>query len=213
MKIQKFTFNPVGENTYLLWDEETLRAAVIDCGADTEDECSQLAGFIASHHLQLTMALQTHCHFDHIMGAKFVHDTYGLTPRCHPEEQELYEVMPMMSQKYFGLRMREPLPPLDPSLNEGDTVELDSLRIHVIHTPGHTPGGVCLHLPQEKMLFSGDTLFRGSLGRTDLGGNILQEVSSIRRKILTLPADTVILPGHGPQTDVAWELENNPYMK
>lgn len=213
MKIQKFTVNSVGENTYLLWDEQTLEAAVIDCGTDTDKECRQLADFISSQGLHLTMALQTHCHFDHIMGLQFLYNTYGLTPRCHPEERELYEVMPMMSQKYFGIRLCEPLPPLGDPLVEGDVIALGGLRIHVIHTPGHTPGGICLHLPQEKTLFSGDTLFRGSLGRTDLGGNILQEVSSIRCKILTLPADTLILPGHGPQTDVAWELENNPYMK
>lgn len=212
MKIQQFTVNPVQENTYLLWDEESKDAAVIDCGTHTQTEYNRLAACIASEGLQLRQALQTHCHFDHIMGLKYLYDAFQLLPRLHPSEQELYEVMPMMSQKYFNIQLVEPLPPMGKPLQEGDVVELGRIRLHVLHTPGHTPGGICLYEPTEKILFSGDTLFRGSLGRTDLGGDMIQELSSIRNKILTLPPDTRILPGHGPETDVAWESAHNPYL-
>ena len=212
MRIQLFTVNPVQENTYLLWDEESLDAAVIDCGVHSQTEREQLAAFLADHGLQLRMALQTHCHFDHIMGLSYIYNAYCITPRCHPAEQEVYEMMPIMAQKYFGIQLDLPLPPLGEPLREGNVVELGQIRLHVIHTPGHTPGGICLHEPYHKVLFSGDTLFRGSLGRTDLGGNMIQELSSIRNKILTLPTDTRILPGHGPETDVAWESNHNPYL-
>jgi len=213
MKVLTFTFNPIQENTYLLWDELTREAAIIDCGAYEEGERKLLCNEISSHQLRLKYLLQTHMHFDHIFGLPYFAKNYGLSPMCHHEELPIYKAMPQMALQFVGLPIEGELPIVKECLFDGEDLVLGELNIHVIHTPGHTPGGVCFWIESEGILFSGDTLFQCSLGRADFpGGNMLQEINSIRNRLFTLPSETRVLTGHGPETNIGWEVKNNPYV-
>ena len=211
MKYQSFTFNPVQENTYLLWDEQTLEAAIVDTGAWDRQEEQSLAGSIEALGLNLKYALQTHAHFDHTFGLPFVHRTYGLKPVFHKDEVDIYRQMPSMAAR-FGLNMGGGMPPIGQLLSDGDELLLGTTVIRLIHTPGHTSGSSAFYIPEAGLLFSGDTLFQQSIGRTDLpGGSYEDELDSIKNKLFCLPDDTKVLPGHGPSTTIGWEKQNNPY--
>jgi glyoxylase-like metal-dependent hydrolase (beta-lactamase superfamily II) len=211
MKYQSFTFNPVQENTYLLWDEQTLEAAIVDTGAWDRQEEQSLAGSIEALGLKLKYALQTHAHFDHTFGLPFVHRTYGLKPVFHKDEVDIYRQMPSMAAR-FGLNMGGGMPPIGQLLSAGAELFLGTTAVRLIHTPGHTPGSAAFYIPEAGLLFSGDTLFQQSIGRTDLpGGSYEDELDSIKNKLFCLPDDTRVLPGHGPSTTIGWEKQNNPY--
>lgn len=211
MKYQSFTFNPVQENTYLLWDEQTLEAAIVDAGAWDRQEEQSLAGSIEALGLKLKYVLQTHAHFDHTFGLPFVHRTYGLKPILHKDEADVYRQMPSMAAR-FGLNMGGGMPPIGQLLSDGDELFLGTTAVRLIHTPGHTPGSSVFYIPEAGLLFSGDTLFQQSIGRTDLpGGSYEDELDSIKNKLFCLPDDTKVLPGHGPSTTIGWEKQNNPY--
>lgn len=211
MKYQSFTFNPVQENTYLLWDEQTLEAAIVDTGAWDRQEEQSLAGSIEALGLKLKYVLQTHAHFDHTFGLPFVHRTYGLKPIFHKDEADVYLQMPSMAAR-FGLNMGGGMPAIGQLLSDGDELLLGTTAVRLIHTPGHTPGSSVFYISDAGLLFSGDTLFRESIGRTDLpGGSYEDELDSIKNKLFCLPDDTVVLTGHGPSTTIGWEKQNNPY--
>ena len=212
MKYQTFTFNPVQENTYLLWDEETLEAAIVDAGTWNRQEEQMLEGSIAAHGLKMKYALQTHAHFDHTFGLPFVYRTYGLRPIFHVDEEKTYKQMPGMAAQ-FGMTIGGGMPPIERLLNDGAELRLGETAIRLIHTPGHTPGSASLYIPDAKLLLSGDTLFCQGIGRTDLpGGNFEAELDSIKNKLFRLPDDTAVLSGHGPATTIGWEKRNNYYI-
>jgi len=212
MKYQTFTFNPVQENTYLLWDETTLEAAIVDAGTWNRQEEQLLEGSIAAHKLKLKYALQTHAHFDHTFGLPFLYRTYGLKPIFHVDEEETYRQMPMMAAQ-FGLTIGGPMSPIERLLNDGAQLTLGATTIQLIHTPGHTPGSSSFYIPDAKLLLSGDTLFYQSIGRTDLpGGNFEAEVNSIKNKLFRLPDETIVLSGHGPETTIGKEKQHNYYV-
>ena len=212
MLTKAFTFNPVGENTYLIWDEESREAAIIDAGMSNNRENTIISEFITKENLQLKYALQTHMHFDHIWGLAYIQETYGLKPLCHAAEESIYRDVPEMTSM-FRLSMNWNLPVVERYINEGDTFQVGNTTIKVLHTPGHTPGGLSYYIESAHTLFTGDTLFKGSVGRTDLpGGNLSEEMDSIKNKIITLPSDTIVYSGHGPESSIGWELENNPYL-
>lgn len=208
MKYQSFTFNPIQENTYLLWDEETLEAAIIDTGTWNRQEEQMLEGSIKALGLKMKYALQTHAHFDHTFGLPFIYRTYGLKPIFHVDDAETYHEMPKLGVR-FGLTISG-MPPIGQLLNDGAELSLGATAIRLIHTPGHTPGSAAFYVPAEGLVFSGDTLFRQSIGRTDLpGGNYETELNSIHERLFTLPDDTVVLSGHGPATTIGWEKKHN----
>jgi glyoxylase-like metal-dependent hydrolase (beta-lactamase superfamily II) len=212
MLTKAFTFNPVGENTYLIWDEESREAAIIDAGMSNNRENAIISEFITKENLQLKYALQTHMHFDHIWGLSYIQDTYGLKPLCHAAEESIYRDVPEMTSM-FRLSMNWNLPVVERYINEGDTFQLGNTTIKVLYTPGHTPGGLSYYIESAHTLFTGDTLFKGSIGRTDLpGGNLSVEIDSIKNKIITLPSETIVYSGHGPESNIGWELKNNPYL-
>lgn len=212
MLTKAFTFNPVGENTYLIWDEESREAVIIDAGMSNNRENSIISEFITQENLQLKYALQTHMHFDHIWGLSYILETYGIKPLCHAAEESIYRDVPEMTSM-FRLSMNWNLPVVERYINEGDTFQLGNATIKVLHTPGHTPGGLSYYIPSANIIFTGDTLFQGSIGRTDLpGGNLDEELESIKNKIAILPTETTIYPGHGPKSNIGWELKNNPYL-
>lgn len=210
---KRFVVNPVEENCYIIWDDNSHEGAVIDCGAWSKDEHRQISSFIREHGIRLKYALQTHMHFDHCLGLGQIASCYDLTPMCHPADVPVYEGAPDMVQKWFRVDISDMLPEVDPSISESYALNLGDNAIQVLHTPGHTPGGVCYYIPQARIVITGDTLFRMGIGRTDLpGGDYRQELESIENKIFTLPADTKVLPGHGPESSVGEELNANPYI-
>ena len=212
MKYISFTFNPIQENTYLLWDETSLEAAILDCGAWNRQEEQLLEGSIKAHGLKLKYALQTHAHFDHTFGLPFIHRTYKLKPIFHVDEAETYRDMPDMAAQ-FGLNIGGGMPPIERLLNDGESVKLGETVVRLIHTPGHTPGSASFYIPDAQLLLCGDTLFQGSIGRTDLpGGNFEAETNSIKNKLFTLPEETTVLCGHGPTTTIGYEKQNNYYL-
>ena len=211
LKTKRFVSNAIGENCYLVWDD-TLECAIIDCGAWGELKEEKIAQFIEENELRPCMALQTHMHFDHVMGLAFLHRRYGLQPMCHALEQPVYEAAPEMVHDWFSLQM-PPLVPVSEYLFDQQLLEFGHTSLRVLHTPGHTPGGLCFYFPESKLLFTGDTLFQGSVGRSDLpGGDVQALIRGIWNQLLSLPDDTVVYPGHGPQTTIGDERRTNPYL-
>ena len=203
MIIKTFIEPPIENNNYLLIDEESKEAALVDCSLMDENILIELK----RHDATLKYVLLTHGHFDHIGGLNDLPD--GVKVLMHKNDMEwISEVntyLPMI-----GMPSME-IPKIDEFIEDNQIIKLGNTEIKVIHTPGHTQGGVCYYF--EGHLFSGDTIFRESVGRCDLpGGNFNQIVESIEQKIFTLPVDTKIYPGHGRETTVAWEKENNNYM-
>lgn len=197
-------------NCYLLGDEQNGIAVVIDPGA----EGRRIGARIRELGLDLKAILITHAHYDHTMAAWTLKQECGGRIYLNPEDQSL------LLQVIFGLaaRFRPEIRPVSPdqvdaALKEGDLLEFGSIRIHVLATPGHTPGHVSFSLPAEGMVFSGDTIFAGSIGRTDFpGGSYPQLIDSVRSKLFPLPQDTIIHPGHGPSTTVGREQRYNPFF-
>lgn len=212
LNIHRFTVNMIEENCYLLWDE-TGEAALVDCGAFFEEDRNSIRNFIEEHHLQVRLHLLTHGHFDHIFGAQFVYDTYGLQPQMATTEVTTYLSAAEQVRMLLHRELPISLPPTGTLLADGDTVKFGRQVFQVIYTPGHTPGGVCYYNEKEQLLLSGDSLFQGSIGRTDFpGGDGQLLISQLRNRILTLPETVRVLPGHGPATSVGDEKRSNPYF-
>lgn len=211
---RKFIVNPIEENCYIIWDDISHEGAIVDCGCWTRSEQNQIDNFLRQEGIVLKYSLQTHMHFDHCLGLGFVNQKYGLTPLCHAADIPVYEGAPDMVQKWFRIDISSTLPQAKPEISETTTLLLGTVQIQVLHTPGHTPGGVSYYIPEGRIVLTGDTLFRMGIGRTDLpGGNYQQELDSIAQKIFTLPADTKVLPGHGPESTVGEEAYMNPYLQ
>ncbi len=206
------TVNPFGENMYILWDEASHEAVVVDPGMMRDGEREMVTKFIGDNKLNVKHVLLTHLHVDHITGARWLADKTGAdvcgSALDNPLGQELPEQV-----AHFRINVEvEPLT-VDRNLADGDTLQLGDETIQVLQVPGHSPGGLAFYLPQSALLVSGDTIFNGSVGRTDLwGGDMAQLINSIREKILPLPDETVIASGHGPTTTVADEKRFNPFL-
>lgn len=213
MKFKKFIVNPLQVNCYLLWDEDTREAAFIDCGTWYSSEQKDITEFVKKEDIHPILSLQTHMHFDHIWGAPFLFQEWGLKPYCHVLEKANYERQPSMVRT-FGIEFSlSSMPPVQYVLHEKDNIRLGSTDIEVIHTPGHSEGCICFYLKGEKLIFSGDTLFQGSIGRTDFEGGSMEEEMVSLQKLFLLPDDTKVYPGHGPSTTIGWEKECNPYWR
>jgi len=212
MKIKLFTVNPLGENTYIVHDE-TAEAVIIDCGAFFEKEKQAIEEYLTDNHLHLVTHLLTHTHFDHCLGARFIYDHYGLEPRCSAEDQPLYEHIDEQARSMTGDILRAEKTPVGEAITADSIITFGNHKFTVIPCPGHTPGGLCFYCAEEKVLFSGDSLFHMSIGRTDfVGGNHWQLISALKQLLKNLPDDVTIYPGHGPSTNVLFERTNNPYL-
>jgi hydroxyacylglutathione hydrolase len=208
MILETFPVGPLACNCTLLGDEGSLEAIVIDPG----DEVSRIHRRIAELGLQLKQILITHAHIDHVGGALKLKRLTGAPIFLNENDLPLLKMMAAQAA-WLGLETPETAPP-DESLSDGLVVGLSRYPAKVIHTPGHTQGSVCLHFEPIKLLLAGDTLFAGSIGRTDLpGGNFRQIIDSIHSKVLALPEETRVLPGHGPATTIAEERETNPFLQ
>ena len=206
------TVNPFGENMYILWDEASLEAVVIDPGMMRQAERDMVTKFIGENNLNVLHVLLTHLHLDHACGARWLADQTGADVCGSTQDAQLgLEMAEQVAMFQLNVES-EPLI-LDRDLTDGDTLQLGDETIQVLHVPGHSPGGLAFYLPQSNLLISGDTIFNGSVGRTDLmGGDMAQLINSIREKILPLPDETVIASGHGPTTTIADEKRCNPFL-
>lgn len=212
LTIKTFQVNMIGENCYVVSDE-TREAVVIDCGAFSAQEKQAIANYIEAERLQVKHLLCTHVHFDHVFGNAFLAERYGLKPAFHAADQPLYDNLATQVMDFIQVKYDVPQPPAAPHLADGDEVRFGTHAFTVIHTPGHSPGGVSFYCAAEGVLFSGDSLFRYSIGRTDLtGGDYRALIDSLSSKILTLPEQVTVYPGHGPTTTVGAEKRNNPYL-
>lgn len=214
--LQTFCVNPVGENTYLLSaDGEAL---LIDCGCFSPQEWQRVRQGLDATGCHLKALLQTHLHFDHVLGTAYALRDFPDTPLlASPDDQPLLDAMEAQIALFLGRGAVEQFDlsftqrPITP-LHDGDTITLGNNTIHVLATPGHSPGGLCFHLPDEGRLFAGDTLFQGSIGRTDLSGGSYPTLLQSLHRLAALPTQTIVHPGHGPSTTIADELRYNPYL-
>jgi len=212
MKLKSFTFNQFYENTFIVSDS-TNDCIIIDPGCYSNDEKNILKKYIEDNNLNPVKLINTHCHIDHILGNKFVAKKWGLNLETHQNDIELLENSAEIARLY-GFIDYEKSPSTTQFLNEGDIVEFGNSKLKILYTPGHAPGHISLYSKEEKFIISGDVLFKGSIGRTDLlGGDFNVLIESIKTKILCLNDDTVIYCGHGPATTVGYERVNNPFLK
>lgn len=211
MPLHCLTFNPFQENTYVLADSAG-QAVVVDPGMSDATERATFDEFLRKHDLTLVGCWLTHAHIDHVLGLGHVYDTYGLRPRLHPGERPVYDSNPQVASMY-GVSLA-PLPEAVYDITEGVAMQLGHLSLHPILAPGHSPASVCFYLETEALLIGGDVLFRDSIGRTDLpGGDHDTLLKSIREQVYPLPKETIVWPGHGPKTTVAYERVNNPFVR
>lgn len=215
LHIEKFVVNPIGENTYVVWDE-SLKAMILDCGCFTETEWNEVNHCIKQNGLTPTLLVNTHLHFDHALGNRFVERDYGLYTHASAADFSIYSHMADQLQMFLGRSQWEDLQfdfvnHTDSPLNEGDTLTLGSHTFRIIATPGHTKGSLCLYCEEDAILFSGDTLFRGSFGRTDLPGGDWHEMQCSLTTLLSLPPQTRVLTGHGAETTIADEKNHYRY--
>lgn len=211
IKIARMVFNPIQENTYVVWDH-TLEAAVIDAGNMNERENHTLENFIAERDLKPVLALNTHGHFDHTMGVEFLRRRYGVPFALSSRDGFLLETAGVGAE-LFGVHAGPMPQTIDIDLDGRDTISFGETTLDIIATPGHTPGHVVFHHPAAKILFTGDTLFRESIGRTDMpGGDYTWIMRSILDKIMPLGDDVKIYPGHGDQSDLGHEALYNPFI-
>ncbi len=212
MNATMMTVNPFGENMYILWDESSHEAVVVDPGMMRDGEREMVTKFIKDNNLNVKHILLTHLHVDHITGARWLADKTGADVCGSALDNPLGQELPDQVA-HFRINIEVDSLTVDRNLADGDTLQLGDETIQVLHVPGHSPGGLAFYLPQSALLISGDTIFNGSVGRTDLwGGDMAQLLNSIREKIFPLPDETVIASGHGPTTTVADEKRFNPFL-
>lgn len=213
MKIAVFQFCLFGINTYIAWDEESLECAIIDPGMINDREEKAITDFIERNHLTVKHLLNTHLHVDHAVGNGFVISGYDV--KTEASEKDAFLGKHLTSQlENFGIPREAKGVEIGITLRDGDKIDLGKSHLDVIEVPGHSPGGLAFYSPDGHFLISGDSLFNGSIGRTDLpGGNHHQLVNSVREKLLSLPAETVVYPGHGDPTTVGYERNHNPFLR
>ena len=211
LQIQSFTFSPIQENTYVLYNE-FKHAIIIDPGCYFDDEKELLKSYITDKGLKPLALLNTHCHLDHVFGNKFAAETFDLTLQLHEKEKTVLAYAPTS-----GLMYNMPFDNYSGKfifLKEGDKVTLDEDELHVIEAPGHSPGSICFYCGRQNFLIGGDVLFQRSIGRTDLPlGDHQTLLNSIRKKLFILPNETIVYSGHGPETEIGIEKKENPFLK
>lgn len=208
MLIESLTIGPFAMNCYILGDQESGKAVVIDPGG----EIPRILSLLQTHQLTLTKIINTHGHIDHVVGVEELKEKTGVAFFMHQADEFLLEDVEKKALLYgFGVIKR---PVINHYLQDGEIITIGNLHARVIHTPGHSPGGVCFYLAEQHTLFAGDTLFAGSVGRVDLEGASAQDLlDSIHQKLAKLDPSTKVYPGHGPSTTIGHELQSNPFLQ
>ncbi|NBC83014.1 MAG: MBL fold metallo-hydrolase [Bacteroidetes bacterium] len=209
--IKSFTFNPFQENTYILYDD-TSEAVIIDAGCCNEEEQQTLTGFLNDNNLKPVKLVNTHCHIDHILGIKYLATTYNIPFIAN--KNDYYLIAAAVDQgAMFGVDVALP-PAISEYIDEDTPLTFGNSSLKVLYVPGHSIGHVAFYAEEEEFLISGDVLFSGSIGRTDLpGGDYDTLLASIREKLLPLPVGTIVYAGHGPPTTIGQETDTNPFLK
>lgn len=211
LKIQTFEVNPLHENCYVVSDD-TKECVIIDCGAFTESEQEAIITYINKNGLKPVHNLGTHGHLDHHFGDAAILSAFNLLPEVSDGDEVLMQHSKEAALQMLGMDLNIDLPAGELRLTENNTISFGSHTFRIIRTPGHSRGSVSFYCAEENILFTGDTLFKGSIGRTDFpGGSMFQIISSLR-ELAQLPDTTIVYPGHGPQTSIGFELAHNPYM-
>lgn len=211
MTVKTFIFNPFQENTYVVSDE-TGKAVIIDAGNLFDNENMQLSNYIKSNNLKPVHLLNTHLHLDHQFGNKYVFETYGLSPQAHKKDEYMIEKLPE-TMKGYHFPMTVEGQPIGKYLTEEDEISFGNVKFKILYVPGHSPGSIAFYSEKDNMLFSGDALFKGSIGRTDMpGGDYETLLNSIHKNLVPLPDPTVVYSGHGPATTIGEERISNPYL-
>ena len=211
LEVKTFVFNPFQENTYVIYDE-SRECLIVDAGCNSTEEKQELIRFIRDVHLTPVALINTHCHIDHILGVEYLKVHFSLPFKIHEADKPLLahaEQQAVIFDLDFGGS-----PEADGFLRDGDIVEAGTVGLKILHIPGHSPGSIAMYNETGRMVFVGDVLFRGSIGRTDLpGGDYDTLISGIREKLLGLPPETIVYSGHGPPTTIEQEMYNNPFLK
>lgn len=211
IKIQKFIFNPFFVNTYIIWDEESREAAIVDPGCSNSMEEKQILEFINTKNLKLNYIINTHCHIDHIFGNSFVKEKFNSKLLMPEKDIFLLDIMKEQAENFGFSFNHSPLP--DEFISEDKSLQLGNSKVKFIFTPGHTPGEFCILFEEEKLCITGDVIFKESIGRTDLwGGDYETLIHSIKTKILIQQDDVIILPGHGEDSTIKHEKQFNYYL-
>ncbi len=209
-KVYTFTFNPFQENTYLLTDE-TGECIVIDPGCYFEDEKSNFANFISTNKFRPVKIINTHCHVDHILGNAFLANKYNIPIAANIEDEFLLQNAGEHG-KLFGFEV-DKSPSIATYLKDGENLKFGNTVLKVFHVPGHSPGSIALYCEEQKFVITGDVLFNGSIGRTDLpGGDYATLINSIKSKLISLGDNVIVYPGHGPSTSIEKERRANPFL-
>lgn len=213
LKVAQLTFNNFGENTYVLVDTATGEAAVVDPGMFSDSERQAFDKFVAENDIVIKQIILTHGHIDHCFGVNYVHNEYGVPVKAHPLDSPLIESLAPQAERFgMGRKFSDKIV-IDVNIKDGDTIKIGESELSVIHVPGHSQGGIALYDKADGYVLTGDSLFEGSIGRTDLpGGEHRTLVNAVKNRLLTLPADTVVLPGHGNFTRIETEKQSNPYL-
>lgn len=213
MNIKRLMCNPLQENCYVVSDD-TKECVIIDCGVYYDEEKQALAAYISENGLKPVHLIATHGHLDHNFGNVFVFGEYGLKPEICAEDQQLLEHLPEHAATLFGMTITEQQPPVGCLLKHGDVITFGHHKLNVLQTPGHSHGSALFYCKEEQTVFTGDTLFRMSIGRTDFPESSWTEMEhSLKNVVKQLPKETVILSGHGPQSTMADELMYNLYLR
>lgn len=213
LKIARFGFMIFGINTYVVYDPVAKKAAIIDPAMINEEEENAMVSFIKRENLEVTHVINTHLHIDHAIGNKFAAETFKAPVLAHRDDEFLGKRMREQAAE-FNLGAKVDNVSITSYLEDGEMVRIGSGALEVLHVPGHSPGSIALYDAADGFVIVGDALFAGSIGRTDLpGGDYAQLIAAIRAKLMTLPADTVVYPGHGPATTIAGEATTNPFLR
>jgi len=211
MNIKKFVFNAFMVNSYFLYDD-TGECILVDAACYSRAEEEKIRNFIAEKKLRPVRNLNTHCHIDHVLGNSFIAKEYGIRPEYHEDAASFFLTMRQVGSS-FGFSVSD-FPEPGRFLEDGEIIRWGNSFVNVLFTPGHADGSVCFYSESDGFVITGDVLFRDSIGRTDLPtGDYDQLMRSIHGKLFTLPEETVVYPGHGPETTIGYERVNNPFIR
>lgn len=211
LHIERFQCNMLGENCYVVSDD-TQECVVIDCGAFYPEERTAIVDYIKGNNLKPVHLLVTHGHLDHNFGNDTIYKEFGLKPEVAAQDEGLMKHLKQQAEQFYQLNLDNEFPPIGHFFEDNEEITFGNHKFEIIPTPGHSKGSVTFYCKEEKVAFTGDTLFHSSIGRTDFqGGSMFQIINSLRL-LAQLPDDTQVLPGHGEYTSIGGELAHNPYM-